>query len=87
MIGTFKKLKNLLSKKGDVMYTFYIGQYVEGGLPALTYIESCKDKNFEQTLNQLIDITPYGMDIYIQDARGIIWSYYREIKNNRNLLK
>lgn len=69
------------------MYTFYIGQYVDGGLPALIYIEKSDKKNFERTLNQLIDITPYGMDIYVKDGKGIIRSYYREIKNNKELLK
>lgn len=69
------------------MYTFYIGQYVDVGLPALTYIEKSDKKNFERTLNQLIDITPYGMDIYVKDREGIVRSYYREIKNNKELLK
>ena len=80
MIGIFKKRKNSL-------YKFYIGQYVEGGLPPLTFIEKSDKKNFERTLNQLIAITPYGMDIYIEDSYGIIWSYYREIKLNKELLK
>lgn len=69
------------------MYTFYIGQYVDRGLPALIYIEKSDKKNFERTLNQLIDITPYGMDIYVKDGEGIVRSYYREIKNNKELLK
>lgn len=30
------------------MYTFYIGQYVETGLPPLTMIEKCSKIKFEK---------------------------------------
>lgn len=69
------------------MYTFYIGQYLETGLPPLTMIERCSPAKFEKNLNELIEILPYGMDIYIKGVDGIIYGYHRELKNNMDLLK
>jgi hypothetical protein len=69
------------------MYTFYIGQYLETGLPPLTMIEKCSKIKFEKNLNELLEILPYGMDVYVKDVDGIIYGYHRELKNNMGLLK
>lgn len=61
-------------------YKFYIGQYTKNGFPPLTFIETSNEYSFEKTLKELVDVTPYGMDIYIEYPDKNIKSYYKEIK-------
>ena len=63
------------------MYKLYFGGYNKKHIPPLTLIEKSSKKLLLTNIQRLIDILPYGMDLYIQTPTGKIYGWYKDLKN------
>ena len=64
------------------IYKLYVGEYNKKCIPPLTLIEKTDEKLLMQNIRKLLEIIPYGMDIYIGKTDGIIYGYHKDLESH-----
>ena len=69
------------------VYKLYIGEYRKKGLPPLTFLKNCDDKNLNVEINNLLDRITYGKDLYIKRCNDDFTAgWYSYFKNSKEIL-
>lgn len=66
------------------MYKLYFGGYNKKGIPPLTLIEESNKRFLINNIQKLLDILPYGLDLYIETPKGKIYGWYKDLKTYTN---
>lgn len=63
-----------------MIYKLYFGGYDKKHIPPLTLLEKSTKKALLINIQKLLEILPYGLDLYIEKPDGKIYAWHRDLK-------